>query len=268
MRGQAGDALAALQQRIDRAERILDDLLNAQEAAPDALFRELEDGRFGVVENFFGRIGLIGCARNRSVGGVNQPAQQRLVADNLDVMLDAGPVGNAIQQRRNIRHVADGLQFFVPVQLFDQRDDVDRPRRLGQIDHARINAAMRIEREIFRPQMLRGLVVGKIVEQDRAENGALGLHARGQCADAVVGRRQFCSFEPWLPIYDQISAEANCNIPVSPLWTRSASLGKVRHDAKSLVAHLHATFLRTTCSSACYCSEENTKINFRRLLWA
>ena len=35
---------------------------------------------------------------------------------------------------------------------------------------------MRVEREIFDPQMLRRLVVGKVVEQDGAENRALGFH--------------------------------------------------------------------------------------------
>ena len=45
VRRQSGDALPALQQRIHRSEGILDDLLHAHEAAPNALFGELEDGR-------------------------------------------------------------------------------------------------------------------------------------------------------------------------------------------------------------------------------
>ena len=119
MGGQAGDALAALQQSIDRAKGILDDVLNAQKASADAFFRQLEDGSFGIVEDVFGRIRLIGCARDGGIGGMNEPTQQRLVADDLDIMLDAGPVGDPIQQRRNICHVADSLQLFVPAQLFD-----------------------------------------------------------------------------------------------------------------------------------------------------
>ena len=105
-------------------------------------------------------------------------------------MLDAGPVGHAVEQARNIGHVADGLQFLVPVEFLDQRDHVDRPRRLRQIDHARINAAVRVEREIFGPQMLRRLVVSKVVEQDRAQDRALGFHVRGKRADAVIGSGQ------------------------------------------------------------------------------
>ena len=145
-------------------------------------------------------VGLFSRARDRGIGGMDQAAQQRLVADDLDVVLDARPVGNAIEQRRDVSHVADRLQFLLPVQLLDQRDDVDRPRRLGQIHHARVDAPVRIEREIFRPQMLGRLVVGEIVEQDRAQNGALGFHIRGKHAEVVIRGRQF-----WSPCLGPIS---------------------------------------------------------------
>ncbi len=149
-------------------------------AAPNALFRKLHDGSFGIVEDFFGGIALVGSAGNGGVGDVNQSPQQRLVAHDLDVMLDARPVRNAVQQARDVADVANRLQFLAPVQFLDQRDHVNRTRRLRQIDHARVNAAMRIEREIFRLQMLGSLVVGKIVEQNRAQNRALGFHVGRQ----------------------------------------------------------------------------------------
>ena len=121
---------------------------------------------------------------------MNQSAQQRLVTNNLDVMLDAWPVGHAIEQRRHVPHIADGLQFLVPRQFIDQRDDVDWPRRLREIYHARINAPVRIQRKIFCPQMFRGLVVRKVVEQNRAQDGALGFHVRGQHAEIKFRGRQ------------------------------------------------------------------------------
>ena len=99
VRGESGDALATLQQGIDRPEGFLDDFRYAQKAASNALFRELEDGGFRIVENVFGCFGLLGGACNRGVGGVDQSAQQCLVANDLDVVLDAGPVGNAVEQR-------------------------------------------------------------------------------------------------------------------------------------------------------------------------
>jgi hypothetical protein len=59
VRGQSSNPLAALQQRIDRPERLAHNLLHAHEAAPDALFRELKDRSLGVAEHFLRRIGLI-----------------------------------------------------------------------------------------------------------------------------------------------------------------------------------------------------------------
>ena len=47
---------------------------------------------------------------------------------------------------------------------------------------------MRIEREILNAQMLGGLVVGKIVEQDRAQNRALSFYVGGNGTHRVIGR--------------------------------------------------------------------------------
>jgi hypothetical protein len=51
---------------------------------------------------------------------------------------------------------------------------------------------MRIEREIFRLEMLGGLIVGKIVQQDGAENGTFGFHiCRKTVRETVVGSGQW-----------------------------------------------------------------------------
>ena len=71
---------------------------------PNALLRKLEDLRFGVVENVFGEVALVGRACDGGGRGVNQPAQQRLVADNLDVVLNARPVRHAVEQSGNVGH--------------------------------------------------------------------------------------------------------------------------------------------------------------------
>ena len=77
--GQAGDALAALQQGVDRAEGLADDLLHAHEAAADAIVGEPENGGFGVVENLVGGLALLQGAGDGGVGGVDEAAHQGLV---------------------------------------------------------------------------------------------------------------------------------------------------------------------------------------------
>ena len=121
------------------------------------------------------------------VAADDQPAQQRLVAHDLHVVLDARPVWHSAHQARHVAHIANRLQILVPVQLLDQRDHVDRPRRLRQVHHARVNPPVRIQRKVLDPQMLRRLVVSKIVEQDRAQNRTLRLHVRRKTADRIFG---------------------------------------------------------------------------------
>jgi len=77
------------------------------------------------------------------------------------------------------------------VQFLDQGNQVDGPRGFGQVHHPRINTAMGVERKIVRLQTLRGLVVGEIVEQNRAQDGALGFYVgRQTMRETVVGSRQ------------------------------------------------------------------------------
>ena len=53
--------------------------------------------RFGIVEDFFGRVTLLGSACDGGGSGVDQGAQQRFVAHDLDVVLDAGPVRHPVE---------------------------------------------------------------------------------------------------------------------------------------------------------------------------
>ena len=61
----------------------------------------------------------------------------------------------------------------------------------AKIDHPCINAAMRVERKIVSLEMLRRLVVRKIVDKDRAQDGALGLDVgRKSVRETVIGSCQ------------------------------------------------------------------------------
>src|ERR1035437_481777 len=47
---------------------------------------------------------------------------------------------------------------------------------------------MRVQRKVVRREIFSGLIVERVVQQDRAQDRALGLHADGQAAfQAVVG---------------------------------------------------------------------------------
>ena len=181
--GEAGDALAALEKGVDRSERVADDLGNALKAFSDALFGELKDSGFGFVKDFIGGVFLRGRFSNRRVRNVDESAQNGFVADDLDVVFDRRPVGHAVEQAGNVTDVADRLQFLAAFEFFDERDDVDGPGRLGQIHHAGVETAMRVDREVFGLQVLGSVIVGVIVEQNRTEDGALRFDVRRHAAD-------------------------------------------------------------------------------------
>src|SRR5260370_21637670 len=149
MGGEPGDALAALQQGVDRAKRVADDLLNTLKALANAFLGELKDGGFSVIENFVGRLGLLAGLSDSGVRDVDQPAQDGLVADDSNVMLDGGAIGHAVKQSGDVADIADRLQVLLLLQLFDQRNDVDGPRGFGQIHHSRIDAAVGVDRKTF-----------------------------------------------------------------------------------------------------------------------
>ncbi len=105
-------------------------------------------------------------------------------------MLDARPVGNAIEQSGKIGIAADRFELGVALQLLGQRQMVNRPRRFGKVHHARINPPVRVQQKIFRLQVLRSLVVSQIIEQNGAQNRALGLDIRRKALRGnVISRR-------------------------------------------------------------------------------
>ena len=50
-----------------------------------------------------------------------------------------------------------------------------------QLAHAQEDTAMRVERKVVRFELFCGFGVGRIVQQDGAEDGLLGVDVRGQC---------------------------------------------------------------------------------------
>src|SRR5204863_4152813 len=126
-------------------------------------------------------ITLLGRAGDSGGGGVNKSAQQGLVADNPDVMLDTRAIRNAVEQPGDVGRAADGFEFTVSAEFLCQRDQVDGTRGVRKIHHARVNTAVGIEEKVFGLQVLGSLIVGKVVEKNRAEDRALSFYVCRKC---------------------------------------------------------------------------------------
>ncbi len=183
---EAGDVGAGSDQRVRGAEGLLHDLRDGEKAPAQALVGDLEDGRFGRIDDLFRRLSLLQRAGNGAVRGIDEPAQQRFVAHHADVVLDRRPARHAVGQRSQVGDPADRLQFLVAAEFFLQRNDVDGTPGGVQVHHPRENTAVRVEREVVGVQRFRRLVVAVSVQQDGAKNGPLGVNGGGQAAVDVV----------------------------------------------------------------------------------
>ena len=190
MRRQTRDFLRPLVKLVQRSERAADDGRDVHESLSNAVLGEPEDSLLSPPQHLFRFVRMLDRFSDGALRDIDEPAQQRLVAHNADVMLDARPLGDAVDQRRQIGDTTNRLNFFAPVQLLDQRDHVHRTSALLQVAHPRINAAMRVQREVVSGEVLRSLIVERIVQQNCAQDGALRLHAYGQPAlQTVIGSR-------------------------------------------------------------------------------
>src|SRR6185369_10540774 len=102
VRLQPGDALAVLVEIVEREAALFDDVFDPHEAAADAVLGNLVDRRFSSVDDLFGRVCLLKGACNGGVSGVDQAPQQRLVFDDLYVVLNVVAARQALREGRKI----------------------------------------------------------------------------------------------------------------------------------------------------------------------
>ncbi len=148
--------------------------------AGQALLADFQQLRLGSADHLQRRLALVRCPRNGRRADPHQPAQQALVLDDLDVLFDHRPARQALSQGRQVGHPAHRLHFLVAGQFIGQRHNIDRPLRVHQLGHAQEDAPVRVERKIVRVDLLGGFRVRRIVQQNGAENGLLGVDIGGQ----------------------------------------------------------------------------------------
>src|SRR5262249_1051314 len=117
---------------------------------------------------------------------VNQAAQQRLVFDDPDVLLNILDAGKAISERSHVSDAADCFNLFVLAQLFSERDEINGTAGFSQLHHSQIDATVGVERKMVGEQVLRGLAVGEIVEENGAKNSPFSIYAGRQTAVKTV----------------------------------------------------------------------------------
>ena len=179
---EAGDLLALLVEVVDGAEGVANDLGDAGEAVGDSLLGDLEQRAHDAIEDGERVFALVVRLADRQRGVLDQLAQERAVFDDADVFFNAEAARQTFRQREEVSDAADGVDLFAAAELVGQGDDVDGAAGVDELAHAREDALVGIEREVFGLDAFSGFVIGGVFEQDRAEDGALGVDAGGQAA--------------------------------------------------------------------------------------
>ncbi len=179
----AGDfAVAFGEEVVDRAEGVADDLGDRSEAALDAVLGDFEQLGLGGVEHVEGVIRLVGGLSDGLGANHDELPEQRLVLDDADVLVDREASWQVLGEGGEVGDAADGFDLLVLGEDVAEGDVVDGAAEVGELGHAAEDAAVRLEGEVGLGDALGGLVVEVVVEQDGAENGALGVDGGGKAA--------------------------------------------------------------------------------------
>src|SRR6266436_4039091 len=113
--GDAGDALAFAKDFFEALEIVADDVLDREEADADAVFGELGDGGFGVVEDGVGAVFALKGALLDVVRGMDEIAEDGFFFDDARVVLDVGDAGHAVGEGGEIGSAAGSFEIAAAV---------------------------------------------------------------------------------------------------------------------------------------------------------
>ena len=163
-----GDLLDRL---VDRGHQRLDRL----EAGPELPPGDLEDLLLDVFQDLLRRVLALVAARHDLVGDLDQAAQRRLLLHDLGVVLDVGRARQPVGQARHVGGPPDALELVGALEGVHERHEVDRAGVVHQVAHPPEDPPVALEIEVLRAHDLQRRVDRLVVEQDRAQDGALRL---------------------------------------------------------------------------------------------
>ena len=186
--GQAGDGAAFGDQAVQPLVVFLHQLLDGDEALADAVFSQAEDFGFRRVEHFV-RVQLrFERALLDGMRGLDEVAQDGFLFDDARVVADVGDARHAVHERGEIGRASGGFQLALAAQLFGEREQVDGLAGRAELDHAVEDAPVVIREKVFAAQGFQRRGQALVIEQNGAQDAALGFERGGQRAfDGDVG---------------------------------------------------------------------------------
>ena len=193
----AGERAALGGELLPLAHLGVQDLADEAEVLLAVVVGDLEDGALGPLDELARRRLVAVDAGLDLVGGGQQAAQQRAVADDLRVLAQVADGGDRRGERVDLRLAAGRVEPAARAQVLGDGEDVDRLARREEREHRLVDLAMALAIEVLDLQALldHERVVRAIGEQHRPEHGLLGLdrvRRRGARRGGLRGARGAC----------------------------------------------------------------------------
>ncbi len=174
-RRHAGAVAVAVIEPVDLLERPLEELVNRDELAMALVAPDVVDDLLGAVDRAVDVLFVLEADLGDHRPGVDQPAQGRLLANDLGVVLGRGGGRHRLHQGAEIREAADSLEGVAVTKLFGDRDLVERLAAFVELKEPGVDRLVDVRVEIRRPHDLADGCHHLAVDEDRAEDRHFGF---------------------------------------------------------------------------------------------
>ena len=159
---------------------VVEERLERAEAGRDPALADVEQLALGPVDRLLDLGRILVADPGDLAGRGDEVAQDRLAFDDPGVLHGVDGGRGLVRQARQVRAAADRLELLAPFERLGHGDDVDRLALVEQLEHGRVDGAVGRAVEVLGPEELGDLDDRVAIDQDRAEDGLLGLGALGR----------------------------------------------------------------------------------------
>ena len=197
----SADALAGIEKRADPPGKLRDHRFGRRQFLARPRLAQLHQRLFGGRQNFVRLLFADQAAVDHRLRAEDQLAQRRLVLDDANVAVQVRDLRQPVVQRNQITQPVDRFELPLLHQLVRDRDAVDLFAAVVQVLHARENAPVLFEAEIFGLKRARDLQIQVVVQQNRAEHESLSVQICGQTlGEGKFGSSHRCSRDSYLSV--------------------------------------------------------------------
>ena len=183
----AAERLLVLHSGVHPLEHLAEHLVDRGGIGGAAVFENREDLRFRPGEELLRLVGRVVSVAKDVGAGVNQRAEQRLVADDLRVVRRMGSVRHRLHDLTDGGHAADPFEVSLRSEPVENDRGVDPLAAVVEVEEVAEEDLVGFVGEVLRAEHERNVVAGVRLEKNAAEHAALSGEIDGALAE--VGRR-------------------------------------------------------------------------------